>query len=156
MISEHAREQIDKAQFDEALFLLLTLNHPTWSEPLRYVSSAKDVTSQGVLYKATDFTVPLPPQTKNDISDVTVSITDINREVSRNLRALTDRRTGSATLAVVFSNDPNKYEVKPMNFRFSLPTITTRVVTLSLTLGPGLKEIYPVHKYRPATHPGAF
>jgi hypothetical protein len=155
-ISERARALVSQSQFDEALILLLELNHPTWSEPLRYACSAYDVVSNGVTYKAKSFSVPVPPQTKKDLSEITLTVEDIDREVARKLRQMTDRRYGSAALSVVLSGAPNTVEAGKMGFRFSSPTIAGKICTFTLGLGASLGEIYPFHKYRPATHPGLF
>ncbi len=155
-ITERARALVSQSQFDEAFILLLELNHPTWAEPLRYSCSARDVISNGVLYKAKSFAVPMPPQTKKDLAEVTLTVIDVDREVSRKLREMADRRYGSAQLSVVLSGSPDVIEAGKMGFRFSSPTIAGKICTFTLGLGASLGEIYPYHKYRPATHPGLF
>lgn len=155
-ITERARKLVNQAQFDEALFLLLTLNHPTWAEPLRYVCSKKDLTSNSVLYKAKGFRVSLPSQSKTELSEVTLTVIDTDRECRRKLRQMTNRLPGSATLSVVFSGAPDVSETGLMKFQFLSPTTPNKICTFTLGQNAALAETYPMHKYRPYTHPGLF
>lgn len=156
MISDEVRNKIDLAYLDVVLLSLVTLSHPTWDEPLRYVRSQQDITCQGILYKAKEFSLPLPAQTKKDISDITLMVVDIDRELTRKLMGLTNRLPGSATFGVITAENPDVYEIKPMDLEFTQPTITNKTVTLNLGLATALREIFPAHKYRPATYPGLF
>ena len=69
---------------------------------------------------------------------------------------MTDRRPGSASLSVVFSGDLDTIEAGPMVTELNSPTITGKLVSFTLTTNADLNEGYPMHKYRPATHPGLF
>lgn len=156
MITNRLQNKLNQPTLDEALLQLLELNHPTWDAPLYFVNSLADVVSQGRTYKGKIFSCTIPPQTKNTIGQVTLRLIDIDRVVAKKLLGMTDRRPGSAKLMAISSGAPDVIEVGPISFEFTSPLITASDVTMQLGAVATLSEIYPVHKIRPSTHPGAF
>lgn len=155
-ISDRLALLITKAQMSEAFFLLLTLNHPTWAQPLRYVNSQSDLNSNGVLYKARGFSVPMPTQSKIELPEVSLTINNVDREVSYKVASITDRRPGTAILSVIASGAPDVVEAGPANLRWTNPTLTGETYTLTLTPYAGLQDTYPMHTYSPAYYPGLY
>lgn len=155
-LTDRAKALIVQAQVDDALLLLVTLNHPDWAEPLRAVNSRADITSNGNLFSSRSFTLPLPLESKDDLNTTTLMLSNIDRLPGRLLRSCTRRLPGSVLLEVVFASAPDIVEIGPIDLVWTNPVISSKMVAFTIGASSSLTEGYPKDKIRPATHPGAF
>jgi len=149
---------VRRALFDqetaEAFLVLLTIDHSTLSEPLRFVSDNQDVTSRGNTYKAFGFRIPMPSEEDGSITEVQLTIDNVDRQVVETVRSL--RSAPEVTMELVVSSDPDTVFAGP--FPFELQSVDWNAVQVTGTLGypPVLDEPFPGDTFNPENHPGLF
>lgn len=155
-LSDRGRGLINQPQLEEPLYTFLTLNHPTWAAPLRYVNCYRDLTISGVTYQGRFFKLPMPAQSRTLQAETVLTIDNADREVSYQVASILDRRPGSAEVFQAFATTLDVVEVGPAKFEWSNPVPTGADYTMTLKANSMLQENYPMQLMRPGTYPGLF
>ena len=133
---------------------LLTISHPSLSDDIRAVNDYEDITSNGDLYTKMPFEFTLPEQAKRGTPRWKLEISNVSREIHKNLKAIEDNV--GADIRIIRSDTPDIIEASFLGF--ILQDTDTDVLNVSGTLG--LKDLRQesLCQYRmtPANFPGIF
>lgn len=137
----------------EAWLMLLTIDHPTLSSPIRVVDNNADVTSNGDLFVAWDFSLTMPGEDPDNPETAHLSISNIDPLIIRSLRQISS--PPSVTIGVVLSSAPNVVEVEFAGLVLRSASYDAATITGNLVFEEILTE--PVATtLTPAMFPGLF
>ena len=137
---------------------LMTMEHSSFTSPIRLVANNEDVTSNGNVYTAAGLNTTLPDETPDGLPEVDVTFEDIDQTIVQQLRDIpahtTDRPT--MTLSVVLRSDPDSVQLGPwelemLTFQLSRDSIQARVGIINVG-----REPFPGLTFEPASFPGIF
>jgi hypothetical protein len=107
-LSPKALESMFAANTDEVWLLLVTIQHPTLTTPLRFVNNLESVTSRGNLFVAFPFEIELPGQDPENIGEARIKLDNIDRSIVTTLRAMTEPPT--VTFEIILASQPDVVE----------------------------------------------
>lgn len=139
----------------ETPIALLTIDHETFTQPIRVSSDQVDTVSRGNTFLAYPFAFQLPDDKPGEISQVQIQIGNVDKQLISNLRSVQDDQV-SLLLELVLSGHPDLVEGGP--FGFSLLDVRYNALTISGTFGyeDFLNTVLPAHDITPANVPGTF
>jgi Domain of unknown function (DUF1833) len=153
-VSTAARQAMFAQETGEAFLILLTIDHPDFTAPIRVVNNTVNVTSGGQEYFAYPFDLTLPDSDHDKDIVAHLSIDNVSREITEAIRDADEPPT--VEIAVIRAAAPDAHEI-------SLPTFTLRDVnwdalTISgeLVLSDITFEPYPAYVFDPNRFPGLF
>lgn len=97
-------------QTDEVWLTLLTISHPSLTEPLRCVNNIENVVSNGYTYTAVPFFVELPTENSETPGEARLRIDNIDRAIVQVIREIAE--PPSVSIAVVLASQPDIEEVR--------------------------------------------
>ncbi len=153
-LSLAARRAVSAQETDEAFLLLLSLDHEDLAEPIRVVNNTQDVASRGDTYIAYPFEIALPDEDPDSVARVTLRIDNVDREIVKNLRAISSPL--SVGLEVIMAASPDTVEAGPFNMTLVSAEYDALTVTGELAFEDVLNEPFPGHGYVPSEYPGLF
>lgn len=164
-ISNALKRAIFAPEVNETFVILLTIDHPDLSEPLRISSDNKeeffidDVKTRGIVSNGNYFiyypmVISLPNSGEEIISSFTIQIDNVNQEVMRTIRQLNTPPT--ATLQVVTASDPNTIEIELPGFTLVNVEADSFVISANLTLKTFTGEPFPGGQMLPSNFRGVF
>lgn len=136
---------------DEVYLLLITIDHPTFTTPIRVVNNTEDVVSNGNTFVALPFEAVLPtPGTPT----TTLKIDNVDREITDALIAA-DQADGkpSVTLEIVVAQRPDVVELGPFPMVLDNAPFDQLVVSGELSFGNELDQAYPGGTFNLADYP---
>ncbi len=148
-----------RAAFDqqtaEAFLFRLQIDHPSFAAPLRFINDQVDHTDVGGnTWTAYPFALTLPNDTDEEVSQVTLSIDNVDRQIVQQIRAISGEPTVS--LWVVLGSDIDDIVAGPYQFSLQNANWTALVVSGTLGFEPILNLAWPAHQFTPDTAPGMF
>jgi len=159
-VSGLARRAMFAQETSEVFTLLCTIDHAELAEPIRVasdvvpedVNGARLIPSRGNDFVCYPYEVDLPADDGESISQVTITIDNVDREIIRKLRAI--HSPCAVTLEVVLTSSPDTVEAGP--FEMTLKAVEYDALTISGTLAfeDFLTQAYPADTYNPADYPG--
>ncbi len=153
-LSQAARQAVNAQETDEVFLLLLTLDHEDLAVPIRVVNNTEDVVSRGDTFIAYPFEIALPDEDPDSVARVTLRIDNVDREIVKNLRAISSPL--SVGLEVVMAASPDTVEAGPFNMTLVSAEYDALTVTGELAFEDVLNEPFPGHSYVPSEYPGLF
>jgi hypothetical protein len=149
----------------EVAVLLITMDHASLSDPIRISTDNADTftvdgqtvrgtISRGENYLFCPIDVALPDDSYESISQATLRIDNVNRDILYAIRLLTSAPT--VTMEVVLASSPNTVEASFPNFSLGSVTANAESVEGVLTLGCFLGEPFPGGSMNPSNFPGMF
>ena len=153
-LSPAAVRQAFAQNSSEAFLMLLTINHSSMSAPLRVVNNPVDVASRGNAYIAFPFMLALPKDVADEVADVQLRISNVDRRIIASLRAIPDPL--QVTLEVVTKTTPDVVEAGPFDFDLLDATYDKDVITGRLGYEPLLHEPFPAGSFTPQDFPALF
>lgn len=152
-LSAQAVRELLAQESGEAFLQLLTLTHPQMTT-VRVVNNTQNVTSRGNVYTAFPFSITLPADVVDELPGLTLSISNVDRQLVDELRTLMDPIT--VTLEIVSASTPDTVEVGPFDFEMLQVRIAVDRITGTLMTDPLLQEPFPATTYNPKDFPGLF
>lgn len=140
---------------DEVFLVLLTINHVSFTEPIRVVNNTETITSRGNAFTAYPFQVTLPDEDDQKQPQVRLSIQNASQEIMAAIRnAGLDDIT--VVVEVVRAAAPDTLEIALP--QFLLRNVQADVASISgdLVLEDLTKEGFPTGRFTPAYFPGLF
>lgn len=138
----------------ECPVILLEIDHPTLSVPIRVCHNSEDVISNGDTYIAFPFLIDMPADRDDEIPRVTLTIDNIDRSIIQALREITSEP--SVEMSIVLAGTPDDIEAGP--FPMTLREITYDVWQIQgyLSYEPILDEPFPGDAFTPNYFPGLY
>lgn len=150
-------------QTSEVFVVLLTIDHPNFTQPIRCSSDnavllpnagVRGTISRGEEYPFIPFSVSLPNQDDSGIAKARVSVDNIDRRMVQAVR--TADSAISITIEIVLASSPDKVEVSEPDFKMESITYDTYTISGDLSLQYYDLEPYSKLKFTPSNFPGMF
>lgn len=153
-ISTELKELLYAEEMDEALIVLVTLEHEELPTPLRVTSDGQDTVSRGETYVYCPFNMKLAIDDPQQPPKASIEISNVDREIVQALRSI--RSAVQVTIEIVRSGDLDTVEVSFPNFLLTSATYDALTVSGELNMEDFSQEPYPAGKYTPSKFPGMF
>lgn len=150
-VSAAAKRAMFAQETEEAFLMLLTLDHDDLAVPIRVVNNSVDIPSRGENFIAFPFVVDLPSDGDDGVSQVTLQIDNVDREIVDSLRAISTAPT--VTLEVVMGSTPDVVEAGPFDMTLVEADYDILVVRGLLVFEDILNEPYPAERFTPDKYP---
>ncbi len=153
-VSPRAIEAANASVTDEVWLVLLTIRHPSLSEPIRVVNNFKDIVSQGRTFVGCWFTIELPSDTPGERPSVFIEVDNVDRaQVDALRRADTPPKVD---IEVVLASQPDVIEHGPMTMTLREATYDVLKIRGRLEFEELFSEPYPGDSITPLSHPSLF
>lgn len=154
MTSVAFRQAVLARESSAAILLLLTLDHETWAEPYRFVNRESDLISRGETYVGFHFELDLPDDEPGRVPRVTLSISNVDRRITDELRKLVTPFT--ALVEVIREEAPDDVErTIPVLVALTAP-YDAMSVEVDLGFDNFLSEPFPKDSFTRDAYPGLF
>ena len=139
------------------ILICLTISHPTMATPIRLVNDIKDLTWGGDTFIGMPFTVTLAGETEETISDVTLTVENVDRRMVEAVRTIQSAPT--LLLQIVTVDEAGTVAQESGDMVFRLQSVDADALSLSGTLGleaDYLNEPAVKDRFDPTVAPGMF
>lgn len=153
-VSTNAREAMNASQTGEIFLVTLDIDHPDLAQPLRVVNNNEAIISNGETYLATAFSFVLPAQEDGKISNSTLSIDNVDRNIVEIIRTITSFPTVVAN--VLLASDPDVIEAGPFDFQLRNVNYDRNTVSGELIYESYMRDNCGTVKYKNTLFPGLF
>lgn len=162
-LSAQARQAIYNQQTDEVFVILMTIDHPNFTQPIRVSSDnavilpsagVRGTVSRGQEYVFLPFTIELPTQDDTGIARARISIDNIDRQMVNAVR--TANSALKINIEIVLASTPDTVEVSMDDFRINQVTYDALTISGELSLEYYDLEPYSKLRFTPSNFPGMF
>lgn len=134
--------------------MLLTLTHPDWNPPYRYVDATQAVTSRGNLYVPFPFNWQLPEQTDQGAQPGSLQVENISTEVEQ--LVMTTQGPPSATIELVQASAPDVVIYSDGPFEIGEATTSLEAIDIPLVYEDTTQEGIPQDSFTIGNFPALF
>lgn len=153
--STHFNKTVNSVSASEFPLILVEINHPDLSSPIRVVNDKTDLISNGNTYTALAFRIVLPDQSETTQPKARLALDNVGKELVSWLEMSSGGAGATATLSQVMRSTPNVIE---WQIQLDLTNVVITSLEVMGDLGftdilnqPGVNVIY-----RPETAIGLF
>lgn len=140
-------------QTGEALLTLLTLSHPSLTDPIRVVNDAQDLVSGGYTYQSFPFEIAWPTMNEDGPASVKLRICGVDQTVIRAVRTLSGQAL-AVSLSLVRAAAPDLIEMGPIEATLRNAVYEAGFVEGDLRFEDLANEPFPSSLMTPARFPG--
>lgn len=149
------REAINATSADDAPVLLLEIEHPGLTEPVRVVNDSEDIVSRGNTYIAVAFQAVLPDDMEEGMPQATLVVDNVGRELTQWIESSRGGAGAKVRLMQVLRSTPDVIEwdvtLDLSNVRMDAASVQGTLSYEDLLNQPAVTLFY-----RPETAPGVF
>lgn len=139
----------------EVLLLLVTVDHPDLSEPLRHVYNTEPVTSRGDVFEPTFFQFDGQDEGEDGIlTGAQLTLEAVDRQIIEILREIDQAPT--ITTEIVLASNPDTVELGPFVFDVVSVTYNSQFVQCELEYRDVMTDEFPADSFTPENTPGLF
>lgn len=147
----------------EAFIILLTIDHPTFTAPIRVASDpfellpdagVRGVVSRGNEFIFMPFILELPQEDDTGAYRATLSVDNVTREIVAAVR--TANSAISVAIEIVMSSSVNDVEVSVPDFKLEKVNYDALTVSGELSIEYYELEPFPYRRFTPSDFPGLF
>ncbi len=153
-LSQTARQALYAGETGEVFLVLLTLSHPSLTEPIRVSSDAVNTVSRGDTFIAYPFDLFIPDDTESASPRARLTIDNIDRQIVAAVRNATT--APSILIEIVLASDPDTVEASFPDFKLTNVKYDAISVSGDLTIEDFTSEPWPAAVFSPANFPGIF
>lgn len=162
-LSPSALSSVFAQQTENAFILLLTIDHPTYAEPIRICSDpyevlpmagVRGIISRGIEYVFLPFEFQLPNSDDTGLSRARLSIDNVDRQIVAAVR--TADSAISIGMEIVTSRDPDVVEVSMQGFKLDNIEYNAMRVNGDISMEYFDLEPFPAGRFTPSDFPGLF
>lgn len=153
--SAEYKSTLAEVNASESPLIMLEIDHPDLSEPVRVVNDTQDLTSNGNLYVGFPFRCVLPDDFENQLPKARLSIDNVSRDLMYWIETTGGGQGSTATFKNVMRSNPDLIE---WEIQMSLFNVNVTMQEISAELGfenlfgkPAISA-----RYTPTTSPGLF
>lgn len=140
---------------DEAPLVLLEINHPALSTPVRVVNDTQDITSNGNLYIACPFRFVPPDDFENQLPKAKLAVDNVGRDLMYWIETTSGGQGSSINAMTVMRSRPNQIE-----WSISMNLYNVQVTMKEVTAELGFENLFGkpavTRQFRPDNSPGLF
>ncbi len=149
-----ARRALYSQETDIGFIVLLTINHSSLSEPLRFAAWDTAITSRGNEYIKFPFEITFPQDSVNAAPRAQLKIDNVDRQIVKTIRTIKTKAT--VTVEIVTTEDNDTVEASYSGFE--LRDVQYDAFTVSGNLEPEsfIREPFPFRRFTPGAFRGVF
>lgn len=140
---------------DETPLILIEINHPQLTAPIRVVNDTSDVTSNDNLYIAYPFNCVLPDDYENQLPKARIVIDNVGRELMYWIDTTGGGEGSTCTFKQIMRSNPNLIEwqvtMSLFNVQVTMQTVSAELGFENLFAKPAI-----MRRYDPKHAPGLF
>ena len=138
----------------EVWLLLVEIDHPALSQPVRIVNNPTNIVSQGNTFIALPFSIHLPSD-DDHVPEIMMKIDNVDRSISTTVQSIPAGTPPTCKVLVVLASQPDTVELE---FDATLKSVDVDAHEVSATFGPEdiLNEPYPGDTFVPSMYPSLF
>lgn len=130
--SDNLKINVNRLNATEALLVLLEIDHPFVSEPIRLVNDSQDFLFDGHNYIAMPFSVNRHSDVQGELPKTTLNIPNVGRSLVKWIDSSGGGR--NASISVILARRSSVMEEERINFGIGSVTINNEMVTFSLII----------------------
>lgn len=153
-VSATARQALYDQSSGEVFLVLLEIDHPDLTAPIRLVHNTEEVIHGGNTYAPYAFKVDLPDENEDGIGNAKLTIDATDRQIVYAVRAVTD--APSLTIKIVLASSPDVIEAGPLEFKLGPVSYNAEAVTVDLIYEDRLHLKVPYLTFTPEYFGGLF
>ncbi len=138
----------------EAFIVLIKIDHPNLSVPIRVSSDGVNTSSNGKTFIAFPFELELPISDPDQPPRARITIDNVDRSIVTAIRSISTEAT--VDIDVVLGSDPDTLEVSFTGFKLVNVDYDALVVAGDLSFEDFFSEPFPSRVFSPADFPGGF
>lgn len=133
---------------------LLTLTHPSFSQPIYLVNNTEDIVSNGNTFVAFPFKFILPSDDAESTRELSLEFDNVSLELLDEIRSVTT--SISLKLEMVLASIPDEIQYEFSELKISNITYNKNRISAKVFLDVFLSSEIPSEKYLPSNFPGLF
>jgi hypothetical protein len=153
--SAQYKSTLAKVSGEETPRILLQINHPALTNPIRVINDTLNLTSNGFEYIAFPFEVTLPDDFENKLPKATLSINNVGKDLMFWIESTAGGQGSTATFSQVMRSRPNQIE-----WSISMSLFNVMATNLDVSAELGFENLFAKPavsiQYRPTNSPGLF
>ncbi len=149
-----ARIALYSQETDVAFLVLLTINHSSLTDPLRFVNWDENITSRGETYISFPFEITFPHDSVETAPRAQLKIDNVDRQLVKTVRTLKTRAT--VTVEIVTTEDNDAVEASYSGFELKDVQYDSFTVSGNLEPETFLREPFPSRRFTPGAFRGVF
>lgn len=153
--SSEYKSTLAKVNAPEAPIMLMEINHPALSNPVRVVNDTQDITSNEKLYIACPFRYVLPDDFEGQIPKARISIDNVGRDLMYWIEASNGGNGSVVTFKQIMRSRPDLIEAE-MEMQLQSVSATMKEISGELGYENLLSKPAVAMHYRPENSPGLF
>ena len=153
-VSTAFKQAVNAQETGQAFIILLTIDHPDFTVPIRVSSDGVNTESRMDTFIAFPFDLRLPNDSEDSPPRAKLVIDNVSREIILALRAINSPPT--ILMELVLSSNPDQVERDFPDFELAKVDYDAFTVSGDLTQEPFLNEPYPGDGFIPSKFPGLF
>lgn len=130
--SSQYKSTLAKVSSDETPRILLQIDHPELTSPIRVINDTQDLTSNGYVYIAYPFEIVLPDDFENQLPKARLSINNVGKDLMFWIESTDGGYGSTATFSQIMRSRPNQIE---WSITMSLFNVAATNVDVSAELG---------------------
>lgn len=153
--SAHYKGTIAQVNAAEAPLLLLEIDHPALSQPVRVVNDTQDITSNGHLFTACAFRVDLPDDLENQLPKARLAVDNVGRDLVYWIETSAGAPGSTCRIMQVLRTAADTVEWE-ITLDLSNPSLNAMEVSSDLVVENLFSAPAVTLQFRPETAPGVF
>lgn len=158
-INPRARTQVQSSEIQDVILVVLDIDHTSLSSPIRVVNNTQGIEWNGNTYEASSFKFKPPAQEEGELSNATLTLSNIDRRIMETVRSIDSAPTVTANVVFVKHDelDPALAVVKeagPWAFDLSEVRYDAKSITGTLTLNLKPKQTLSTVRVTFSNFPG--
>jgi hypothetical protein len=153
--SAQYKSTLAKVSGEETPRILLQIDHPELSSPIRVINDTINLTSNGFEYIAFPFEVTLPDDFENKLPKATLSISNVGKDLMFWIESTAGGQGSTATFFQVMRSRPNQIE-----WSISMSLFNVLATNMDVSAELGFENLFAKPavsiQYRPTNSPGLF
>lgn len=153
-ISAELLAQFYAQDSEDPFLILVTLNHTTFSDPLRFTSNSEDVISRSETFIAFPFQITMPPDDGETVREVSIVFDNVSREIIDELRSITTPM--DVKIELVLASNADFVQIVLDELKSKAVSYNAQTINMKLFLDTFLDVAMTSEKYLPSNYPGLF
>ena len=154
-LSTSTRAALQRVSDPAGVLMLLKIDHPSLSAPVRIVNDTRSITTLGDTYVALPFEVSLPNDKTREQPRAKLVMDNVGREITGELERLPPGAALKASILMIHRSTPSV-----IDYQFTAPLSNVRVDQATVTASMGPDEIMRrpavAIRFDPRTAPALF
>lgn len=151
--SPQYKSTLSEVNAEEAPLILLEIDHPELSQPVRVVNDMTDVTSNGDIYIAFPFRCVLPDDFENQLPKARLSIDNVSKDLMYWIEATGGGQGSTVKFKQIMRSNPDLIE-----WEIAMNLYNVNVTMQEISAELGFENLFGkpavTFKYRPENSPG--